>query len=46
MKKKFKRGNAIYNNFNIIKYRKIEINNSYVIYLFKLIFYLLNKLIL
>ena len=27
MKKKFKRGNAIYNNFNIIKYRKIVINN-------------------
>lgn len=25
--KKFKRGNAIYNNYNIIKYRKIEINN-------------------
>ena len=34
MKKKFKRGNAIYNNFNIIKYRKIEINN-YVIWYFK-----------
>ena len=32
--KMFKRGNAIYNNYNIIKYRKIEINN-YVIWYFK-----------
>ena len=32
--KMFKRGNAIYNNYNIIKYKKIEINN-YVIWYFK-----------